>query len=160
MIRKSIIIWSIVCFSLLTGCAEHSARRGQKIVAIETRLQLGKAYLVERDLPAAKYHFQKVLLAEPRHPEAHLGMALHEQYAGRPETASQHYRMAMQYAPGSDTVVHHYHAFLCEQKQYEEAKKLVTGSVESNIYPIDFKLQRGSNETDPPEHSLLCDKGE
>ncbi|WP_233466753.1 fimbrial assembly protein [Xenorhabdus nematophila] len=119
---------------MLTGCVEHSARRGYQIVAIETRLQLGKAYLVERNLPAAKYHFQKVLLAEPHHPEAYLGMARHEQYAGRPETAGQHYRMAMQYAAGSDTVVQHYYAFLCEQKQYEEAKKLAMESrMESNI---------------------------
>ncbi|AOM39314.1 fimbrial assembly protein [Xenorhabdus hominickii] len=132
MIRKSIIC-SIVCVGLLTGCVERSARRAHQVVAIDTRLQLGKAYLVERNLPAAKYHFQKILLAEPRHPEAHLGMALHEQYAGRPETASQHYRMAMQYAAGNDTVVQHYHAFLCEQKQDEEAKKLVTENMESSI---------------------------
>ncbi|WP_332460317.1 fimbrial assembly protein [Xenorhabdus lircayensis] len=112
---------------------ERSTHRTHQVVAIGTRLQLGKAYLVERNLPAAKYHFERVLLAEPRHPEAHLGMALHEQYAGRPETASQHYRMAMQYAAGNDNVVRHYHAFLCEQKQYEEVEKLVTGSMESNI---------------------------
>ncbi|MDX7999813.1 fimbrial assembly protein [Xenorhabdus sp. Reich] len=133
MIRKS-IIWSIVCLGLLTGCAEHSTRRTHQVVAIDTRLQLGKAYLAERNLLAAKYHFQKVLLAEPRHPEAHLGMALHEQYAGQPETASQHYRMAMQYAAGSDTVIrHYYYVFLCEQKQDEEARKLVMESMESSI---------------------------
>ncbi|MDX7988889.1 fimbrial assembly protein [Xenorhabdus sp. 12] len=132
MIRKS-IIWSIVCFSLLTGCAEHSARHGQQVIAVDTRLRLGKAYLAERNLSAANYHFQKVLQAEPRHPEAHLGMALHEQYAGRPETAGQHYRTAMQYAAGNDTVVHHYYIFLCEQKQYTEAKKLIIGSAKSSI---------------------------
>ncbi|CAM3781825.1 type 4 fimbrial biogenesis protein PilF [Xenorhabdus thuongxuanensis] len=131
MIRKS-IIWSIVCFVLLTGCVERSTHRAHQVVAIDTRLQLGKAYLAERNLPAAKYHFQKVLLAEPHHPEAHLGMALHEQYAGRPKTASQHYRMAMQYAAESDTVVRHYHIFLCEQKQYEKAEQLVMKSMKSN----------------------------
>ncbi|MDC9592714.1 fimbrial assembly protein [Xenorhabdus sp. IM139775] len=131
MIRKS-IIWSIVCLGLLTGCAEQATHRTHQVVATETRLQLGKAYLAERNLPAAKYHFQKILLAEPRHPEAHLGMALHEQYAGRPETASQHYRMAMQYAVRSDTVVHHYSIFLCEQKQYEKAEQLIKENKEGN----------------------------
>ncbi|KMJ45548.1 fimbrial assembly protein [Xenorhabdus khoisanae] len=132
MIRKS-IIWSIVCFGLLAGCAEHSTHRASQVVAIDTRLQLGKAYLVERNLPAAKYHFQKILLVEPRHPEAHLGMALHEQYAGRPEAASQHYGIAMQQTAGRDTVIRHYHAFLCEQKRFEEAKQLLTENRESNI---------------------------
>ncbi|PHM73592.1 fimbrial assembly protein [Xenorhabdus kozodoii] len=131
MIRKS-IIWSIVCFGLLTGCAERSPHRVHQGVAIDTRLQLGKAYLAERNLSAAKYHFQKILLADPRHPEAHLGMALHEQYAGHPETASQHYRMAMQYAAGSDTVVRHYYIFLCEQKQYEKAEQLITENRQDN----------------------------
>ncbi|MBD2792942.1 fimbrial assembly protein [Xenorhabdus szentirmaii] len=127
MIRKSITC-SMICFALLAGCAEQSAHRAHQVVAIDTRLQLGKAYLAERNLSAAKYHFQKVLLAEPRHPEAHLGMALHEQYAGQSETASQHYRMAMQYAAGSDTVIrHYYNIFLCEQNQDEEAKKLAAG---------------------------------
>ncbi|WP_338884946.1 fimbrial assembly protein [Xenorhabdus sp. TH1] len=131
MIRKS-IIWSIVCFGLLTGCVEQSTHRTHQVVAIDTRLQLGRAYLAERNLLAAKYHFQKVLLAEPHHPEAHLGMALHEQYAGHPETASQHYRMAMQYAAESDTVVYHYHIFLCEQKQYEKAEQLIMKNMKSN----------------------------
>ncbi|MBD2784985.1 fimbrial assembly protein [Xenorhabdus sp. DI] len=131
MIRKS-IIWSIVCLGLLTGCAERATHRAHQVVAIETRLQLGKAYLAERNLPAAKYHFQKILLAEPHHSEAHLGMALHEQYAGRPETASQHYRMAMQYAARNDTVVHHYAIFLCEQKQYEKAEQLIKENREGN----------------------------
>ncbi|OTA15253.1 type IV pilus biogenesis/stability protein PilW [Xenorhabdus vietnamensis] len=128
MIRKS-ISWSIVCFGLLTGCVERPTHRAYQVVAIDTRLQLGKAYLAERNLSAAKYHFQKVLLAEPRHSEAHLGMALHEQYAGRSETASQHYRIAMQYAAGSDTVVRHYYIFLCEQKQYEKAEQLIAESM-------------------------------
>ncbi|MCP9267289.1 fimbrial assembly protein [Xenorhabdus sp. XENO-1] len=127
MIRKS-IIWSIVCFGLITGCAERSPHHGHQVVAIDTRLQLGKAYLAERNLSAAKYHFQKVLLAKPRHPEAHLGMALYEYYSGQPKAADQHYRMAMQYAAGNDTVIRHYAAFLCEQKRDEEAKKLVTGN--------------------------------
>ncbi|QTL41068.1 fimbrial assembly protein [Xenorhabdus budapestensis] len=125
MIRKS-IIWSIVCCSLMVGCAEYSQRRVHQVVAVDTRLQLGKAYLAERNLPAAKFHFEKILLVEPRHPEAHLGMALHEQYAGQPESADQHFRMAMQYATENDTVVRHYSVFLCEQKRYEEAKKLTT----------------------------------
>ncbi|WP_244182484.1 fimbrial assembly protein [Xenorhabdus beddingii] len=113
--------------------------RAHQVVAIDTRLQLGKAYLVERNLPAAKYHFQKVLLAEPHHPEAHLGMALHEQYAGRAETANQHYRIAMQRAVGRDTVIHYYYAFLCEQKRYEEANQLITENKESttNRYSCD-----------------------
>nr|WP_306309254.1 fimbrial assembly protein [Xenorhabdus anantnagensis] len=131
MIRKS-IIWTIVCFNLLTGCVEPATHRAHQVVAIDTRLQLGRAYLSERNLPAAKYHFQKVLLAEPLHSEAHLGMALHEQYAGRPETASQHYRMAMQYTAGSDTVVHHYYIFLCEQKQYEKAEQLIAESMKNS----------------------------
>ncbi|WP_367964556.1 fimbrial assembly protein [Xenorhabdus sp. SGI246] len=114
----------------MTGCVAHSQRRAHQVVAVDTRLQLGKAYLAERNLPAAKFHFEKILLVEPRHPEAHLGMALHEQYAGWPESADRHYRMAMQYATGNDTVVRHYSVFLCEQKRYEEAKKLAT---ENNI---------------------------
>ncbi|MBD2815164.1 fimbrial assembly protein [Xenorhabdus sp. Flor] len=125
MIRKS-IIWSIVCCSLMAGCVAHPQRRAHQVVAVDTRLQLGKAYLAERNLPAAKFHFEKILLVEPRHPEAHLGMALHEQYAGQPESADRYYRMAMQYATGNDTVVRHYSVFLCEQKRYEEAKKLST----------------------------------
>ncbi|MDR0218760.1 MAG: fimbrial assembly protein [Enterobacteriaceae bacterium] len=139
MIRKS-IIWSIVCCGLMAGCAEHSSRdisrerisheRIHHAVATDTRLQLGKAYLAERNLPAAKFHFQKILRVEPHHPEANLGMALHDQYAGQPESADQHYRMAMQYGAGNDTVVRNYAVFLCEQKRYEEAKRLVT---ESNI---------------------------
>ncbi|MCC8367301.1 fimbrial assembly protein [Xenorhabdus sp. PB61.4] len=128
MIRKS-IIWSIVCLSLVAGCAEHPQNRAHHAVAVDTRLQLGKAYLAERNLSAARFHFQKVLLAEPRHPQAHLGMALHEQYAGQPESADRHYRMAMQYGAGDDTVIGHYYVFLCEQRRYKEAKNLVSDNL-------------------------------
>ncbi|PHM38288.1 type IV pilus biogenesis/stability protein PilW [Xenorhabdus innexi] len=113
----------------MTGCAEYSQNRSHHAVAVDTRLQLGKAYLAERNLPAARFHFQKILLAEPRHSQAHLGMALHEQYADQPESADRHYRMAMRYGAGDDTVRVHYYAFLCEQKRYKEAKNLVADRV-------------------------------
>ncbi|KOY61876.1 tetratricopeptide repeat protein [Photorhabdus heterorhabditis] len=119
----------IVAAALLAGCSSQPANGNkQRIVATETRIQLGMAYLAEGNLPAARYHFDKVLRAKPDHYQAQLGMALYEQYSGQPEAARQRYKIAMQYAPGNDTVLHHYSAFLCEQGQHEEAKMLFAGS--------------------------------
>ncbi|WP_036774735.1 fimbrial assembly protein [Photorhabdus australis] len=119
----------IVAAALLVGCSSQPANGNKpRIVAAETRIQLGMAYLAEGNLSAARYHFDKVLLVEPDHYQAQLGMALYEQYSGQPEAARQRYKIAMQYASGNDTVLHYYSAFLCEQGQYEEVKTLFAGS--------------------------------
>ncbi|MCT8347052.1 tetratricopeptide repeat protein [Photorhabdus temperata] len=128
MIRK-LLSGMVIAAVLLAGCSNQPANGNkQRKVAAETRIQLGMAYLAEGHLSAARYHFDKVLLAQPDHYQAQLGMALYEQYSGQPEAARQRYKMAMQYAPGNDTVLYHYSVFLCEQGQYEEAKILLTGN--------------------------------
>ncbi|KMW72881.1 fimbrial assembly protein [Photorhabdus luminescens subsp. luminescens] len=132
MIRKSLsemMVVAVVVAMLSAGCSNQLTNSNQqRKVAAETRIQLGMAYLAKGNLPAARYHFDKVLLAKPDHYQAQLGMALYEQYSGQPEAARQRYKMAMQYEPGNDTVLYHYSVFLCEQGQYEEVKTLFAGS--------------------------------
>lgn len=99
---------------LLTLGCQSSAN--QQRVAVSARLQLGEAYLAERQYQIAQYHFQKVLSVMPNHPDANLGMALTSQLLGNSIQALDYYKLAMNSKPVNVNVLRLYGNFLCEQK--------------------------------------------
>lgn len=112
MIRMSSLV-SIICFVLLTlGC---QSSMNQHRVAVSTRLELGDAYLAEKQYQIAQYHFKKVLSVMPKHPEANIGMALTSQLLGNHIQALHYYKLAMKSKPVNVNVLRLYGNFLCEQ---------------------------------------------
>lgn len=112
MIRISSVVISIGLMLLTLGCQSSA---NQERVAVSTRLQLGDAYLAERQYQIAQYHFQKVLSVIPNHPDANLGMALTSQLLGNSIQALDYYKLAMKSKPVNVNVLRLYGNFLCEQ---------------------------------------------
>ncbi|AYY81427.1 MULTISPECIES: hypothetical protein [Proteus] len=113
MIRISSVIIIIGLMLLTLGCQSSA---NQERVAVSIRLQLGDAYLAERQYQIAQYHFQKVLSVMPNHPDANLGMALISQLLGNSIQALDYYKLAMKSKPVNVNVLRRYGNFLCEQK--------------------------------------------
>nr|MBG3151403.1 hypothetical protein [Proteus mirabilis] len=113
MIRISSVVITIGLMLLTLGCQSSA---NQERVAVSTRLQLGDAYLAERQYQIAQYHFQKVLSVMPNHPDANLGMALTSQLLGNSIQALDYYKLAMNSKPVNVNVLRFYGNFLCEQK--------------------------------------------
>ncbi|MBG2874133.1 hypothetical protein I4902_00560 [Proteus alimentorum] len=113
MIRISSVVITIGLMLLTLGCQSSA---NQERVAVSTRLQLGDAYLAERQYQIAQYHFQKVLSVMPNHPDANLGMALTSQLLGNSIQALDYYKLAMNSKPVNVNVLRLYGNFLCEQK--------------------------------------------
>lgn len=113
MIRISSVVITIGLMLLTLGCQSSA---NQQRVAVSARLQLGDAYLAERQYQIAQYHFQKVLSVMPNHPDANLGMALTSQLLGNSIQALDYYKLAMNSKPVNVNVLRLYGNFLCEQK--------------------------------------------
>ncbi|MCK9782945.1 MULTISPECIES: hypothetical protein [Enterobacterales] len=113
MIRISSVVITIGLMLLTLGCQSSA---NQQRVAVSARLQLGEAYLAERQYQIAQYHFQKVLSVMPNHPDANLGMALTSQLLGNSIQALDYYKLAMNSKPVNVNVLRLYGNFLCEQK--------------------------------------------
>lgn len=113
MIRISSVVITIGLMLLTLGCQSSA---NQERVAVSTRLQLGDAYLSERQYQIAQYHFQKVLSVMPNHSDANLGMALTSQLLGNSIQALDYYKLAMNSKPVNVNVLRLYGNFLCEQK--------------------------------------------
>lgn len=113
MIRISSVVITIGVMLLTLGCQSSA---NQQRVAVSTRLQLGDAYLAEKQYQIAQYHFQKVLSVIANHPDANLGMALTSQLLGNSIQALDYYKLAMKSKPVNVNVLRLYGNFLCEQK--------------------------------------------
>ncbi|HGJ5876470.1 MAG TPA: tetratricopeptide repeat protein [Arsenophonus sp.] len=68
---------SIINILLLVGLSIGCTSISKDVdIVIVTRTQLGISYLSEENYPAASYHFEKIMRAEPKNGIANLGMII------------------------------------------------------------------------------------
>lgn len=104
---------------LLVGCQTSP----QRDLQVETRIQLGMAYLSRGDLDAARRNLQRALSQAPDDYRVQLAMARYLQQLGDRSGAQQHYRRALAQAPLNGYVLNNYGAFLCGLGQYDAAQR-------------------------------------
>jgi len=108
-----------VVIVLLAGCQTTLPRDD----LVETRLQLGLAYLARGDLDAAQRNLQRALTLAPDDYRTQLAAARYQHQAGDSVLAAQHYRRALALAPQNGYVLNNYGAFLCRLGQYDAAQR-------------------------------------
>ncbi|HAT3807350.1 TPA: tetratricopeptide repeat protein [Morganella morganii] len=102
----------LIAVMLLAGC--RTAPVTQIVpAATGTRLALGEAYLQAGRYDAARYHFDRVLKAQPQHTGALTGAALSAKCDQQPEIAEKYLNLAVNSPSGSDSVVKYILAYEC-----------------------------------------------
>ncbi|MEM7872479.1 hypothetical protein Q4R10_08685 [Morganella morganii] len=102
----------LIAVMLLAGC--RTAPVTQTVPAgTGTRLALGEAYLQAGLYDAARYHFDRVLKAQPQHTGALTGAALSAKCDQQPEIAEKYLNLAVNSPSGSDSVVKYILAYEC-----------------------------------------------
>ncbi|AUX73402.1 type IV pilus biogenesis/stability protein PilW [Erwinia pyrifoliae] len=104
---------------LLVGCQTSPQRH----VRVETRIQLGLAYLSKGNMDAARRNLQRALSQAPDDYRVQLAMARYQQQTGDRSRAEHHYHRALAQAPSNGYVLNNYGAFLCGLGQYDAAQR-------------------------------------
>lgn len=110
-------------FCLLAGCSSSKPAPEQATGALQTRLELGMAYLSQGNMDGAKSNLQQAVKGAPDDYRTQLGMALYEQKNGDNDAARNRYQQALKLAPQNGTVLNNYGAFLCSLGQYVSAQQ-------------------------------------
>ncbi|MBD8164149.1 type IV pilus biogenesis/stability protein PilW [Erwinia persicina] len=90
---------------------------------VETRIQLGMAYLARGNNDAARRNLQRALDLAPGDYRSQLAMARYRQQTGDTRSAQLHYRRALKLAAQNSYVLNNYGAFLCGLGQYDAAQR-------------------------------------
>ncbi|CAO96072.1 type IV pilus biogenesis/stability protein PilW [Erwinia tasmaniensis] len=107
-----------VLLILLVGCQASPPN----ITRVETRIQLGLAYLSKGNTDAARRNLRRALRQAPDDYRVQLAMARYQQQMGDISMAQQHYHRALTLAPQNVYVLNNYGAFLCGLGQYDAAQ--------------------------------------
>lgn len=137
-------LWAAVLLGmLLSGCQ----RPPQRESLVDTRLQLGLAWLARGELSAAERNLQRALALAPEDYRTRLAMARFQQQSGDAAAAAESYRQARQLAPQNGYVLNNYGAFLCGLRQYDAAQRQFSRVAESST---------GGLRADSIENSGYC----
>lgn len=138
---NSILKYTSVIFILLillSGCvSQNSQSFGQNfdhLKAAKTRVSLGLTYLKNGNYSQAKFNLDKALEFAPRSADANFAMAYYYQSVGELEQAEEAYQFAMDLEPKNANIANSYGAFLCQNGDYEKAKKYFLKAVNTSSY--------------------------
>ncbi|MFK8260111.1 type IV pilus biogenesis/stability protein PilW [Erwinia sp. AnSW2-5] len=121
-------IIAFVLIMLLAGCRTSPQPDG----LVETRIQLGMAWLARGNNDAARRNLQRAITLAPGDYRTQLAMARYQQQTGDNSMAQQHYRRALKLAAQNSYVLNNYGAFLCGLGQYDAAQRLFSRAMEDS----------------------------
>lgn len=142
------MIYTVIVLSVLTGCSlstpkaqvssdsdqPQMSQEQRDIAASQINVQLGLAYLEQRQIPKAK---QKLLLALQQNPHSITAVdatAYFWEVTGNGASADQYYRLAISLNPKSGQALNNYGTFLCRNKHYVAAKNYLLSAASQREY--------------------------
>ncbi|MCW5588478.1 MAG: type IV pilus biogenesis/stability protein PilW [Legionellales bacterium] len=137
--KKRIAIISILgILSLLSGCNTATSvpdpAERPNVKAASYNVQLGLAYLKDKQYTRARSKLLLALTQGPHYPEAYESMGYFLEQTGETEKAGQYYRKAIELNPKSGQAQNNYGAYLCRQKQYNAAIDRFMQAVQDTKY--------------------------
>lgn len=117
------------CTVLLSSCASHPPKNinelspAAKVKAARINIQLGMAYLENKQNQLAKGKLLRALEIAPQLPESHYALGYYYLELKEPKKAKPYYEQASKLAPNNPHVLNSYGVFLCATGQYEQAEK-------------------------------------
>lgn len=132
-------VLKVICFSaaigLIQGCAssgEISASKAQD--AAQYNAQLGAQYLQRGELEQAREKLVKALDQDDNNALAHVTYAQLQARVSEPDSAMVHFKRALQLEPDEADHRNSYGIYLCQQEQYDEAKKQFRAAADNAYY--------------------------
>ena len=123
---------------MLSGCVSQNGQsfgnNFDRLKAAKTRVSLGLTYLNNGDFSQAKFNLDKALEFAPRSADANFAMAYYYQSVSELEQAEKAYQFAMDLEPKNANIANSYGAFLCQNGDYEKAKKYFLKAVNTSSY--------------------------
>jgi len=113
---------------LLAGCQVTAPNNA----LVETRLQLGLAYLARGEPDAAHRNLQRALTLAPNDYRTQLAEARYQHQVGDNALAERYYHQALVLAPQNGYVLNNYGAFLCRLGQYDAAQRYFLQAAEDS----------------------------
>lgn len=133
---KLITIVSLAIFLLLTACSSTVQQNNDvdTVLAANDNVELGLAYLKQQDMPRAKAKLLLALQQAPHSPIVLDALAYFWEVTGNSEEAKKYYAEAVDRAPHDGAALNNYGVFLCKQKQYSQAEKLLLKAANEENY--------------------------
>jgi type IV pilus assembly protein PilF len=131
----SIVIFVMI---LLSGCTNQintsSGQNFDQLKAAKTRVSLGLTYLKNGNFSQAKFNLDKALEFAPSSADVNFAMAYYYQSVSELEQAENAYQFAMELEPNNANIANSYGAFLCQNSDYENAKKYFLKAVNTSSF--------------------------
>lgn len=124
-----------VAAMFVQGCSstgEISEEKAQD--AAQYNAQLGAQYLQRGELEQAREKLSKALDQDDTNALAHVTYAQLQARVSQPDSASVHFKRALQLEPEEADHRNSYGIYLCQQEQYEEAKKQFRSAADNAYY--------------------------
>lgn len=112
----------------------YSATNVSDNKAANINAQLGAGYINNGNYERALLKLNKAIQLEPKHAMAHNYLGVLYGRLERPKKAKSQFKKAMKLAPGNSSVMNNYAVFLCEQKEYDQARTLFNKVLNNPVY--------------------------
>jgi type IV pilus assembly protein PilF len=120
-----VLLFTLVLLLGISGCATETYVDPDKLKeASRYNSELGVAYLQQGRFDLAIKKLKKSLQQNPDNADAHHYIAELYHQLGKISLAEGHFEMALELAPDNSSLKNNYGVFLCEQKEFEQSKKL------------------------------------
>ena len=128
--------WVGVCFALVLtqACSQNTSRPTNDVDAAQYNAQLGAQYLSRGDLDQAREKLTKALEQDDANALAHVTFAQLQFQVDKPDSASKHFKRALNLEPDEAEHRNSYGIYLCEVENYEMAKKQFREAAENPYY--------------------------
>ena len=113
---------------------QYSDGQVSEKTAADVNAQLGAGYINNGRYDRALVKLQKALKQNPNHALAHNYLGVLYSRLERPEGAEIQFKQSVRLAPNDSTALNNYAIFLCEQKQFSQAKQIFNKVVNNPLY--------------------------
>ncbi len=112
----------------------YSATNESTNKAANVNAQLGAGYISNGNYERALIKLNKAIKLEPNHALAHNYLGVLYGRLERPDKARSQFKTAMKLSPGNSSIMNNYAVFLCEKKDYEQARALFKKVLNNPVY--------------------------
>ena len=113
------VLMVVACISTTTGAPERKENTAE---AAKQYYSLGARYYKNGQYELARERLTHALTFDPKSGIAHSVLALTYQALDIPRLAAEHFELAVRYAPRDINVRNSYAVFLCQQRDFDEAR--------------------------------------
>lgn len=126
---------ALIALALLSACAPQNAREGgPEGSAARINVDLGKAYIANKDYSQALKKLKRALSQDPEYADAHGTIAVLYWRLGEDRKAERQFERALELDPKNSLIHNSYGAFLCNRKRLDDADRQFHLALSNPLY--------------------------